>query len=332
VTTWSGVGRHTTATFSLPMNVRFRGVTSREGVVIGGPAGFGEFSPFWDYDAEESSAWLVAAVEAANREFPPAVRDRIAVNCTVPAVEPVDAQAIVLSSHGCRTAKVKVAEPGQDLDADMARVSAVRSALGPDGKIRIDANGCWTVEEAVVAIRELSQFGIEYVEQPCRSVEELRRVRGLVGVPIAADESIRRTGDPIRVKQLEAADIAVLKVQPLGGVQACMRVAELLDMPVVVSSALESSVGLAAGVALAAALPDLPYACGLATASMLSRDLTMDPFMPVDGFLAVRRPTVDAELLAEAGPDAESRNRWATRIAECEGILQARGVSQSDRR
>jgi O-succinylbenzoate synthase len=310
--------------FVLPMNVRFRGVTAREGILITGEAGVAEFSPFWDYDAEESARWLAAAIEAADHGFPEAVRARVAVNCTVPAVDPDHAVAIVESSQGCRTAKVKVAEPGQNLAADVARVAAIRSALGPDGRIRVDANGGWTVDEAAHAIGELAQFGLEYVEQPCRSVDELRRVRQRVDVPIAADESIRRAGDPFLVKQREAADIAVLKVQPLGGVRACLQMAEQLAMPVVVSSALESSVGLAAGVALAAALPELPYACGLATAALLSRDLTGQPFVPIDGYLDVRRPIVDAALLDAARPDEQAQGRWLARIAACNQILQAR--------
>jgi O-succinylbenzoate synthase len=284
----------------------------------------GEFSPFWDYGVAESSTWLAAALEAADVGFPKAVRDRVPVNCTVPAVGPDKAAAIVTGSHGCTTAKVKVAEPGQSLDDDIERVAAVRDALGSEGRIRVDANGGWDVAASIEAIRLLSEFRLEYVEQPTPSVEDLAEVRRRVDVPIAADESIRRVEDPLRVARLGAADIAVLKVQPLGGVRACLRLADQIGMPVVVSSALESSIGIAAGVALAAALPELPYACGLATTAMLSRDLVEEPFTPQGGSLAVRRVTPDPALLAAARADASTSARWQERLAHCQAALEAR--------
>jgi O-succinylbenzoate synthase len=234
------------------------------------------------------------------------------VNVTVPATGPEQAAAIVRSSHGCRTAKVKVGEPGQTEAEDLARVEAVRDALGPDGRLRVDVNGGWDVDTAVRMIRLLDRFGLEYVEQPCASVEELARVRRAVDVPVAADESIRRAEDPLRVARLEAADIAVLKLQPLGGVRACLRIAEQIGLPVVVSSALETSVGIAAGVALAAALPDLPYACGLATLALLDGDVTSEPFHVVDGALVVARPAPD--LVAAVMADEQTTHRWEQRF------------------
>jgi len=311
--------------FSLPMNVRFRGLTHREGVLLYGRAGVGEFSPFWGYGIEESAQWLAAALEAADEGFPEPLRDYVPVNCTVPAVSPDQATAIVTGSSGCRTAKVKVAERGQSLDDDLARVAAVRQALGPEGHLRVDANGGWTVSQAVEAIAKLAEFDLEYVEQPVGGVEELALVRRQVDVPVAADESIRRADDPYRVRDLEAADIAVLKVQPLGGVSACLRIAEEIAMPVVVSSALESSVGLAAGLALAAALPELPYACGLATASMLTRDVTRGPLVPIDGHLAVRAVEPDAALVESARADPATEQRWLERLEQCQRVLAARG-------
>nr|MBA3266615.1 o-succinylbenzoate synthase [Nocardioidaceae bacterium] len=262
--------------------------------------------------------------EAARGYSPELVRGSVHVNCTVPAVDPGRAAKIVNAPHGCRTAKVKVAEPGQTLDDDMARVCAVRQALGPSGQMRIDANGGWTVAAAVEAIAALCEFGLEYVEQPVKTVEELREVRRLVDVPLAADESIRRAGDPMRVKRMEAADIAVLKVQPLGGVRTCLQLAEQLDMPVVVSSALETSVGVAAGVLLAAALPDLPYACGLATTSMLTGDLVTDPLQPVDGHIAVRAVAPDPDLVSASRPNQSTERRWLDRLARCERLLRDR--------
>jgi len=308
--------------FSLPMSMRFRRVDHREGMVLHGPAGMGEFSPFWDYDIEESAIWLVAALEAADVGFPEVVRDSVPVNCTVPAVGPEQAAAIVTAPHGCTTAKVKVAEPGGSLDDDVARVGAVREAMGPHARIRVDANGGWGVEQAVAAIAVLDEVGLEYVEQPVATVEGLAAVRRRVSVPIAADESIRRADDPLRVARLGAVDIAVLKVQPLGGVRACLRLAEQIGIPVVVSSALESSVGIAAGVALAAALPELPYACGLATASMLRRDLVASPMIAVDGRLAVRRPDLDPDRLEQCRAEPATAARWHERLAACTAALE----------
>ena len=305
--------------YAVPMRLRFRGVDRREGVLLRGPAGWAEFSPFWDYDDATCVPWWQAACEAAYGGWPVAVRDQVPVNCTVPAVDP-EAAAAIVSASGCGTAKVKVAEPGQSLADDFARVAAVRDALGPTGRLRIDANGAWDVEQAVRSIASLAEFGLEYVEQPCRSVEDLATVRRRVGVPIAADESIRRAADPLRVARAEAADIAVLKVQPLGGVRACLRIAERIGLPVVVSSALETSVGIAAGVALAAALPELPYACGLATVSLLERDTVDRPLLPVDGMLPVVRPEPSDVSLAAVAAEDRVRERWHERLARVRAL------------
>lgn len=282
--------------YSIPMRTRFRGVTRREGALIQGAAGWGEFSPFAEYGPAECARWLAAAREAAYDGWPAPVRGRIPVNVTIPAVGPARAFEMVKES-GCRTAKVKVAERGQSDADDMARVEAVRAAIGPDGRIRIDVNGGWDVDHAARMIRSLDRWELEYAEQPCATLEELARVRRMVDVPVAADESIRRAEDPLKVRAADAADVAVLKVQPLGGVAAALRVAEACGLPVVVSSAVETSVGLAAGVALAAALPELPYACGLATLSLLEGDVARDPLRPVAGEIEVRRPVVDEEAL-----------------------------------
>ena len=309
------------AAYAIPLRTRFRGIDVREGMVANGPQGWSEWSPFWDYDAAESAAWLRAAHEAAHDVWPAPVRDRIPVNCTVAAVAAGPAREMVLRSGGCRTAKVKVAERGQSLAEDIARVEAVADALGRGGRVRVDANGGWSVDAAVRAISELDRAagGLEYVEQPCASVEELADVRRRVEVPVAADESIRRVDDPLRVRKLDAADVAVLKVQPLGGVHACLRMAEQIGLPVVVSSALETSVGLAAGVALAAALPELPYACGLNTLALLEADVTRDPVRVVDGTMAVRRPEADGALLARhTSPDLQAR--WDERLAAVEAL------------
>lgn len=310
---------------AIPMRTRFRGITVREVALLRGPGGWGEWSPFLEYPPDVAEAWLRCAEEAAAGDWPAAVRASVPVNVTVPAVDPERAHAIVLDG-GCRTAKVKVAEPGQSLADDESRVAAVRDALGPAGRIRVDANGAWTVDEAIVAIGRLDRAagGLEYAEQPTASVEDLARVRRRVDVPIAADESIRRAEDPYRVRDLEAADIAVLKVQPLGGVRACLEIAERIGLPVVVSSALETSIGIAAGVALAAALPELPYACGLATVQLLTADVVAHPLLPVDGALPVQRPSVDVqqvELLA-AAPDRVEH--WEARLAAVRALREDR--------
>jgi O-succinylbenzoate synthase len=306
--------------YVVPLRTRFRGITVREGVLLRGDAGWGEFSPFWDYDAPASAPWLRAAREAADEGWPDPVRTQVPVNVTVPAVDPERAAAIVRASSGCRTAKVKVAEPGQAEADDLARVEAVRDALGPGGRVRVDANGGWDVDTAVRMLRLLDRFGLEYVEQPCRTVTELAQVRRRQSVPVAADESIRRAEDPYEVARLGAADIAVLKVQPLGGVRACLEIAERIGLPVVVSSALETSVGIAAGVALAAALPELPYACGLATVQLLEYDVTADPLLPVDGMLSVRRVVPDPAALARTLAPDEVAGRWRARFSTVEGV------------
>ena len=303
--------------FSIPMRTRFRGITVREGMLLRGDAGWGEFSPFLEYDATVAAPWLRAAREAADVGWPDPVRSSVPVNVTVPAVGPEQAAAIVLASNGCRTAKVKVAEPGQSVAEEQARLEAVRDALGAGGRIRVDANGLWSVDEAVTRIGLLDRAagGLEYVEQPCASVEDLAAVRRRVHVPVAADESIRRAEDPYRVRDLHAADVAVLKVQPLGGVRACLRIAADIGLPVVVSSALETSVGIAAGVALAAALPELPFACGLATVQLLTDDVAAEPLLPREGALPVLRPDVDAAALRRTAAADDRVQHWRERLA-----------------
>ena len=275
--------------FAIPMRNRFRGITVREGALLEGPAGWGEFSPFAEYGPAESARWLASAIESATIGWPEPVRSAVGVNVTVPAVGPALAHEIVASS-GCRTAKVKVAEPGQGADDDIERVAAVREAIGAAGKIRVDANGGWDVDQAASMLARLARFGLEYAEQPCATLDELAALRKRTDVPLAADESIRKADDPLAVRAAGAADIVVIKVAPLGGVRPALEIAAACGLPVVVSSAVESSIGLAAGVALAAALPELRYDCGLATMSLLAGDVSDDPLVAQDGMLAVRRP------------------------------------------
>jgi O-succinylbenzoate synthase len=311
--------------FDIPLATRFRGIRRRRGLVWRGEAGWGEFSPFEDYAPADCVPWLRAAREAADQGFPPPVRSTVPVNATVPAVGPVEAAALVEAAGGVRTVKVKVAEPGQTADQEADRLAAVREALGPGGLIRIDANGAWDQDTAVERIKRLDRAagGLEYVEQPCAATDDLAAVRRRVATPIAADESIRLAADPLEVVRLEAADIAVLKVQPLGGVRACLNLAAELGLPAVVSSAVETSIGLSLGVALAAALPRLDHACGLGTAQLLAGDLAVPGCRVQDGGLAVGRVSPDPQALARWAPSQATRTRWLERLGQVAALADA---------
>ena len=314
----------------LPLRRRFRGITEREVLLLDGPAGWGEFAPFLEYGPAESARWLASAVEAAWEGLPAGRRERVEVNATVPAVAADDVPAVLARFPGCRTAKVKVAEPGvpfaQALPGDVARVRAVREVLGPGGRVRVDANAGWSVAQAQRALTALGEVGLEYAEQPCASLEEmadLRRRLAAAGTPVllAADESVRKAEDPLRVAGLEAADVVVVKVAPLSGVRSALAVAQACGLPVVVSSALDTSVGLAGGVALAAALPELPFACGLGTGALLGADVTREPLLPLDGALAVRAVAADPELLREHRAPDERERWWRERLAAAYAVL-----------
>jgi O-succinylbenzoate synthase len=303
---------------SLPMRVRFRGITTRELALIDGPAGWGEFGAFLEYGDAEAAHWLAAALESAYQNPPPPRRTRIDVNATVPAVPAAQVPEIVARFAGARTAKVKVAEPGQTLDDDVARVDAVR-ALVPT--VRVDANGAWTVPEAIEAAAALTVSGpLEYLEQPCATVDELAQLRRLIDVPVAADESIRKAGDPLAVVRAGAADIAVLKIAPLGGISALLAIAAQIDIPIVVSSALDSAVGIAVGLSAAAALPNLNHACGLGTGRLFVEDIT-DPVEPVDGYLPVGPVTPDPARLQALAASPERRQWWIDRVKSCYPLL-----------
>ncbi len=310
---------------AIPLHRRFRGITVREAVLMEGPTGWTEFSPFTEYDDEESSAWLAAAIDFGWGADPAVFRGRIRVNATLPAVDPSEVSAVLERFPGCRTVKVKVAELGQQLADDVARVSRAREILGPEGRIRVDANGQWNVDEAEHAIHALASFDLEYVEQPCASVAELADIRRRVtymGIPIAADESVRRAADPLAVAGADAADLLVIKAQPLGGVTAGLRIAERAGLPVVVSSALDTSVGLSMGAHLAAALPELQFDSGLGTAALLAADVTDEPLLPEDGRITVRRVEVSSALLSQYAASADRTEWWMKRLARCYQVLQ----------
>nr|WP_185975990.1 o-succinylbenzoate synthase [Mycolicibacterium sp. 018/SC-01/001] len=299
---------------ALPMRVRFRGITTREVALIEGPAGWGEFGAFVEYGPAEAAYWLAAGIEAAYRHLPPAQRDRVPINATVPAVPAAQVDEVLARFPGARTAKVKVAEPGQSLADDVARVNAVR-ALVPT--VRVDANGGWSVDDAVAAAAALTADGsLEYLEQPCATVPELAEVRRRVDVPVAADESIRKAEDPLHVVRAGAADVAVLKVAPLGGLRAMLAIAAQIDIPIVVSSALDSAVGIGAGLVAAGCLPELPHACGLGTGSLFVEDVA-EPTPPVDGFLPAAAVTPDPARVSALAAPAPRRQWWIDRIREC---------------
>ncbi|MGV0596476.1 o-succinylbenzoate synthase [Mycolicibacterium porcinum] len=303
---------------ALPMRVRFRGITVREVALIDGPAGWGEFGAFLEYEAPEAAAWLASAVEAAYRPPPVVRRDRVPVNATVPAVPAGQVPEILARFPGARTAKVKVAEPGQTLADDVARVNAVRALIPV---VRVDANGGWTVHEATAAATALTTDGpLEYLEQPCATVEELAALRSQVDVPIAADESIRKASDPLRVVRARAADVAVLKVAPLGGVGRMLDIAAQIDIPIVVSSALDSAVGIARGLLAAAALPELRHACGLGTGGFFVEDVA-EVAAPVDGYLPVEAVVPDPARLSALAAAPQRRQWWIERVRECYGCL-----------
>jgi O-succinylbenzoate synthase len=307
---------------ALPMHTRFRGVDVREALLFEGPQGWAEFSPFVEYDDAEAATWLAAATDFAWNEQPAPLRDRIPVNATIPAIEAARVADVLGRFDGCRTAKVKVAERGQSLADDVARVRAVREAMGPEGRIRIDANAGWNVDEAEHALHALAEYDLEYAEQPCAGVDELADLRRRVkymGIPIAADESVRKASDPLAVAQAKAADLVVIKAQPLGGIHRALQIVADAGLPAVVSSALDTAVGLAQGAALAAALPTLDYDCGLGTASLFADDVA--DARPEGGAVSAARVVPDAAALDRLAAPADRRDWWLSRLERCYGVL-----------
>ena len=313
---------------AIPLQVPFRGITVREAVLLRGPRGWGEFAPFLEYDDVEAARWLQAAQEAATIGWPAPLRRTVPVNATVPAVPAEQVAGVLARFPGCTTAKVKVAQSGQGPSDDVDRVAAVRDVLGAGGRIRVDANAGWSVPQALDVLTRLAPYGLEYAEQPCASLSELAQLRRDlarrgVEMLVAADESIRKAADPARVAIAGAADVVVLKVAPLGGVWTALDVAAACGLPVVVSSALDTSVGIAAGVALAAALPELPYACGLATVNLLAGDVARRPLDGRGGSIAVGPVHVDEDLLERWAAPPDRASWWRARLTRCSALLQA---------
>lgn len=288
----------------LPLRTPLGGLEHRDAVLIEGPAGWGEWSPLPGYPSDPVSCWA-ACQEAASEPWPVALRHQVPVNALVPAVTPEQAGRLAAEAKAVGITTVKVKVGSDPAGADLDRVAAVRDALGPDGHIRIDANAWWDLDDAAIALFRFDKYDIELAEQPVASLEDLARLRRRVPVPLAADEAVRTLEDAHHLHKLRAADVLVVKTQPLGGVRPALAIVEVAGVPAIVSSLYETSVGLAAGLALAACLPDLPYACGLGTASLLAADVVAEPLLPEAGMLTVRRPVPDPDLLAAYGAPLE---------------------------
>ncbi len=317
---------------TLPMVTRFRGITTREALLLHGPAGWAEFSPFIEYKAPEASTWLAAAIEYATEQPPEPLRERVAINATLPVVAPAQVPAVLEHFDGAQTVKIKIADAGIDsLEADIERIVAVQHTA-PDMRIRLDANGSYTPEHARTALArfaELPDFvqACEYIEQPVMDTEAMADLRSWVadrglGLRIAADESIRKAHDPLRVAELGAADHIIVKVQPLGGVRRALHIVEQAGLPATVSSALDTSVGLSAGVALAAALP--PMAAGLGTSALFERDIATPALRAHGGELPVGRVAPDEKLLVRLDAGPRRTDWWMHRLQESWDHLRRR--------
>ena len=297
---------------ALPMKTRFRGITVREVALIKGSYGWGEFSPFLEYDDVESAPWLASAIEAATTPKPKLYRTSVAVNGTIPALnDPIDLQRIVESFPGVTTFKVKV---GNNLAEDLARVDVIRQ-LQPAAKIRIDVNGLWNVDQAEEFLTSVGE--IEYVEQPCTTVAELRELKSRTSVKIVGDEILRKAIDPFAIDLAGAIDYLMLKVQPLGGIKRAHALAEHHNLPVVVSSALESAVGINYGLTLAASFEELNFDCGLGTGSFLAADVAQLPI--VDGMIEISEFEPQLQGLDVASDRFEW---WKNRIMRTAELLQ----------
>ena len=314
---------------ALPLRSKFRGITVREVALFEGPAGWGEFSPFLEYDDAESSNWLLSGIDAATNVAPMAHRGFIKVNATLPAInDRKEIEDLLNSFSGCDTVKIKV---GSNLAEDIVRVARVRAFL-PKAKLRLDVNGGWNVDEALVSLYEIfEEVGpLEYVEQPCATLAELRELKAKLQIDfkITGDEIIRKAKDPFAIDLQGAVDILMLKVAPLGGITRAREIGAHHKLPLVVSSALDSAVGIGYGLQLAASLPSLDYSCGLATGQLLSADVAMLPIL--DGKIEVKTISPDAELLAKYAVPIERLNWWKERTksafyAGVESEVKARG-------
>jgi len=311
--------------FSVPLAMSFRSSENREGVVFKGPSGWGEFAPFPEYDDVIAGRWLAGALEMAFGKFPELVRDVVPVNAIIPATDEMTAYEMVersINRSGISTVKVKVAQPGQSLADDVARVRAVRSALSSngisDGKIRIDVNGGWSLERAQKDLNTLvdAANGLDYVEQPCSSLSDLKKLRTQTDVRIAVDEGLRLAAEFDVLEIRDAADVLIVKSLPLGGVVQSLRLIDRIDLPVVVSGSMDTSVGLASSLFLAASVKELYGACGVGTGPLLALDLVHTTKLADNGVMKVERtnPDLDCLAVAHALTSEQQRTNWRDRM------------------
>lgn len=307
---------------SIPLRTPFRGITHREAVIFEGER-FAEWSPFLEYEDAEAATWLKAAVSFANEPLPKLNRSEIKTNATLPAVRPDEIQETLEPFGSFETVKIKVAQKGETLEQDLERVREVHRRY-PHVKLRLDANGGYSLDQAKILAERLDGLPIEYLEQPLATISELAEFRAWLHGKylIAADESVRKTLDPQAVISAEAADILMLKVQPLGGITESLRVANL-GLDIVVSSALETSLGIAQGAYLAAALPELKYDCGLGTLNLLAGDIAKDSMVPEDSILDVRVPEIDHALLEQFAAASDRVDWWHQRFERCLELLES---------
>ncbi|MFM5904072.1 MAG: o-succinylbenzoate synthase [Microbacteriaceae bacterium] len=319
--------RSTARVVSIELRNRFRGVNHREALIFEGPNGWAEWSPFLEYEDEEAAIWLRAAVEFAFNPTPLLNRDRIPVNATLGAIAANKVKDALAAFGTFRTVKIKVGGQESSESDDLARVLEV-AKLYPEAKIRLDANGSMSVDEALSLVEGLSSEGVtlEYFEQPCQTIGELAEFRIRVKridahLLVAADESVRKVSDPLAVAQASAADILVLKVAPLGGITRAKQIADEAGLPVVVSSAIDTSIGISMGLHLAAALENLEYDCGLGTMAMMLGDVTDNPLVATDGFLDVKRVQVSRARLQELQAQPDRIDWWMQRLERCLALL-----------
>ncbi|MEY3685500.1 MAG: o-succinylbenzoate synthase [Candidatus Nanopelagicaceae bacterium] len=301
---------------ALPMRTTFRSLDVRETALIKGESGWGEFAPFVEYSDQESLPWLESAIEAADKPLSPALRELIPINATVPASnDEAEIEQIMSWYPGVDTVKIKV---GTGIREDLARIKAVRKYL-PKAKIRIDVNGSWSPDDALININaiynEVAGDSLEYVEQPVANLDELKQLKeGMsVDVKIAGDEVLRKAKDPFAISLDGAIDLLMLKVSPLGGIKRAMDLAIHHKLPVVVSSALESAVGISHGLALAARLPELDYACGLGTSALFNQDISHIPI--INGAIKVKNYPIDIAQIERHELKGERLEWWRNRIS-----------------
>ncbi|MEN9714137.1 MAG: hypothetical protein RLZZ164_801 [Actinomycetota bacterium] len=310
---------------SLPMRVKFRGLRMRELAIFEGPSGFTEWSPFLEYETNEAAAWLAGALEFGWGQTPALLRDSVGINATLAAVPAAEIESALSGFGDFNTVKIKVAEQGQSIEDDLARIRAVYSTY-PGVRIRLDANGGFSVEAAIELAKQLAieSIDLEYFEQPVKTIAELAEVRiklARIGTLVAADESVRKVSDPLAVAQAGAADLLVIKAQPLGGISNAMSIIEAAKLPVTISSALESSIGISMGLHLAAATEYANRDAGLGTLALFEDDVCDEPLIAIDAKLPVTRVVPSEAKMRKYAVDTERRDWWLQRLRDCYAVL-----------